>query len=444
MAKKGDSTLSTTGWLVILLGCLFVLAYLAKMPSLGFDSALSHGFAHPLEGWDHIVTMIAVGIWAAQLRGHAIWLLPLAFVGVMSLGGVAGAAGILLPAVEVIILLSCAVFSLFIFRRIKFSNRVNLCIVAFFAFFHGFAHGQEISASASLISYSLGFMLATLLLHGTGILVAKVVLFCLTCFLAILLPNLAQATQSQSNSKAHSNFDPTVRQIDFDRKLPWRQKAMNHFYSGSMRLAVNDFNIQFKSFCAAIPSEDEHTKFAYEFRTQLSGQAEINKAKGFSVVSVKLSLFHQTVFDAPGAMLPLAFIRQDDGLNIAAAFKHYFPDINYTPGQALLSNGVGLTSPPVRIPVCAIRLFRISLFSFVEDRVLLQTINEVSDHLLPLISTSGKLIHTDYLFCTPRFNSVAGITDSANPNSRPNDTFTFTSQIRTGTDGEILQSCYTT
>ncbi|NOU23394.1 MAG: hypothetical protein HOO93_16720, partial [Methyloglobulus sp.] len=67
----------------------------------------SSGFIHPLTGWDHLITMLAVGIWAAQLRGHAIWMLPLAFVGVMSLGGLAGAAGLTIPSVEGLILLSC-------------------------------------------------------------------------------------------------------------------------------------------------------------------------------------------------------------------------------------------------------------------------------------------------------------------------------------------------
>ena len=129
----------------------------------------NHGFDHPLQGWDHILTMIAVGVWAAQLRGSAIWLLPLTFVSVMSLGGLAGVASFAIPSVEMMILLSGLVFSVFIVRKVQFTHWINILIVAFFAFFHGYAHGQEISASASLMSYTLGFVLATLLLHCAGI-----------------------------------------------------------------------------------------------------------------------------------------------------------------------------------------------------------------------------------------------------------------------------------
>ncbi len=149
---------------------------------------LTSGFSHPLEGWDHIVTMLGVGIWAAQLRGKAIWLLPTTFVSVMSLGGISGAAKYLaVPSAEILIVLSCLVFSVLILRKIRFDTKINVLIVAFFAFFHGYAHGAEISASASLISYTLGFMVATLLLHGAGILVAKMVLISVTFLIAQLL-----------------------------------------------------------------------------------------------------------------------------------------------------------------------------------------------------------------------------------------------------------------
>lgn len=142
---------------------------------------LFSGFSHPLEGLDHVITMLGVGIWAAQLRGKAIWLLPVTFVSVMSLGGVSGAASYLaIPSAEVLIIASCLVFSALIIRKIHFGTKMNVLIVAFFAFFHGYAHGQEISTSASLVSYTVGFMLATILLHGTGILVVKVILLCVT------------------------------------------------------------------------------------------------------------------------------------------------------------------------------------------------------------------------------------------------------------------------
>ena len=176
--KNNNKTLSPTS----LPNCYCQIGLLCLIPFLltNFTACLftadpdwGYGFQHPLQGWDHLLTMIAVGIWAAQLRGKAIWLLPLTFVSVMSLGGLAGAASFALPSVEIMILLSGLVFSAFIARKIRFTTRLNVLIVAFFAFFHGYAHGQEISASASLISYSFGFVIATLLLHGTGIAVAR-------------------------------------------------------------------------------------------------------------------------------------------------------------------------------------------------------------------------------------------------------------------------------
>jgi hydrogenase/urease accessory protein HupE len=169
-------------------------------------SDLTSGFSHPLEGWDHIVTMLGVGIWAAQLRGKAIWLLPATFVGVMSLGGISGAAKYLaVPSAEILIVLSCLVFSVLIIRKVRFTMQTNVLIVAFFAFFHGFAHGQEISASASLISYTLGFMVATLLLHGAGILMAKVILLSIAFFIAqtlnVVLPSESAKMTTASYTK---------------------------------------------------------------------------------------------------------------------------------------------------------------------------------------------------------------------------------------------------
>jgi len=167
-----------------LLSLFFLLAqpFAADAHSPGPDfSGWHHGFSHPFNGWDHLLTMIAVGMWAAQQRGRAVWLLPLAFVGVMSLGGLAGVAGAAAPAAETMILLSVPVFGVLVIRRLRFRILTSLTIVGFFAFFHGFAHGQEMPASASLLSFALGFMLATLLLHGVGIVAARLFLLAFTC-----------------------------------------------------------------------------------------------------------------------------------------------------------------------------------------------------------------------------------------------------------------------
>ena len=156
--------------LLSLLGLLLSLSPSLVQAHTGSNamSGWYNGFNHPLHGWDHLLTMLAVGVWAAQLGGRAVWQLPLSFVGVMSLGGLAGMTGVSVPGVEIMILLSVIVFGVLIIRNIRFQATGSVLIVVFFAFFHGYAHGQEIPASASLLSFALGFMLATLLLHGAG------------------------------------------------------------------------------------------------------------------------------------------------------------------------------------------------------------------------------------------------------------------------------------
>lgn len=99
-----------------------------------FSEDWSEGFQHPLTGWDHILVMVAVGIWAAQIRGQALWVLPIVFVGVMSFGGLIGAASFMIPGAEVVILLSCLVISALIVRGLRFSTPVNIIIISLFAF----------------------------------------------------------------------------------------------------------------------------------------------------------------------------------------------------------------------------------------------------------------------------------------------------------------------
>lgn len=319
---------------------LLLLAFLGKQ-FVDFDSIGWHnGFNHPLLGLDHLVTMLAVGIWAAQLRGQAVWMLPLAFVGVMSLGGLAGAAGIALPSVEGIILLSCAVFSVLITRKVRFSAKVNVLIVAFFAFFHGYAHGQEISTSASLISYTLGFMLATLLLHGAGILVAKLVVFCATCLLTAMFANAALAKSAESLDEAQLNASvKLVHDSGLQQTAPFwltMQKAGgagdDHALSGQRILAA-------ESTCCRDPlgsvrshSDSSELKlFAHGVDQSNSLQllAKTEPAQGLAICR------DRAIFDGDHLV--------DAGLD----FKHYYRDVNHTPGKQLLSNGVGLTSPPV-------------------------------------------------------------------------------------------------
>lgn len=187
------ATLSKTQIGLVLLTLLSLSFFTIPQTSLLTNTDWNNGFRHPLHGWDHLLTMIAVGIWAAQIRGVAIWLLPLTFVSVMSLGGLAGAANMILPSVEMMILLSGILFSIFIVRKVQFATKINVLIVAFFAFFHGYVHGQEISASASLISYTLGFVIATLMLHGAGIATARLI----TLSFAFFVGGAAQAQETE-------------------------------------------------------------------------------------------------------------------------------------------------------------------------------------------------------------------------------------------------------
>lgn len=185
-------------WLLLLFSLLLINA-LSEQFVLNND--WRQGFHHPLQGWDHLLTMIAVGMWAAQLRGHAVWMLPLTFVTIMSLGGLAGVASVAVPNVESMILFSGCLFTFFVFRKVQFTRSINILIVGFFAYFHGYAHGQEISASASLVSYSFGFVFATLLLHGFGIATTRLG----ALVFALLIGGNSQAQEPEAIQKENSH-----------------------------------------------------------------------------------------------------------------------------------------------------------------------------------------------------------------------------------------------
>lgn len=127
------------------------------------------GFMHPVLGWDHVVAMVAVGLWGAFLGRPAIWILPVVFPLVMALGGALGVAGVPLPAVELGIALSAVVLG----GMIAFAARPPLWIAAVvvgaFAIFHGHAHGTELPGATGALAYSFGFVVATGLLHVGGI-----------------------------------------------------------------------------------------------------------------------------------------------------------------------------------------------------------------------------------------------------------------------------------
>lgn len=135
----------------------------------GGTAGFAHGFTHPIFGVDHVLAMVAVGLFAGQLGGRALWLVPAAFVGVMALGGALGVAGVTVPAVEFGIALSVVVLGAVVAFRLKAPVVLAMLLVGGFAVFHGHAHGTEMPEAMAGMTYGVGFMLATALLHGAGI-----------------------------------------------------------------------------------------------------------------------------------------------------------------------------------------------------------------------------------------------------------------------------------
>ena len=141
----------------------------AALAHPGHAHGLVQGFAHPLGGIDHILAMVAVGIFAWQLGGRALWLVPASFVLMMAVGGALGTAGVAVPFVEAGIIASVIVLGAAVALRVKTPVAVAVAMVAAFAVFHGHAHGTEMPLDASGALYAAGFMLATALLHMGGI-----------------------------------------------------------------------------------------------------------------------------------------------------------------------------------------------------------------------------------------------------------------------------------
>jgi urease accessory protein len=154
------------GVAVIVLVCVQnALAHPQKGEAVGFLT----GFRHPISGLDHVLAMVAVGLWGAQLGAPAIWLLPVAFPLVMSLGGMLGLMGVPLPGVEYGIALSAILLGAAVLFEIRPPLPVAAALVGFFAIFHGHAHGTELPPGQSALLYSMGFVIATGSLHALGI-----------------------------------------------------------------------------------------------------------------------------------------------------------------------------------------------------------------------------------------------------------------------------------
>jgi urease accessory protein len=138
---------------------------------VGVAGGLASGLLHPLTGMDHLIAMVAVGIWGAQLGTPAIWVLPITFPIVMAFGGVLGVLRVPLPMPEVAIALSALVLGAAVAIRLRLPFAAAAVVVAVFAVFHGHAHGAELPGSANPLAYGAGFVIATGLLHLCGILI---------------------------------------------------------------------------------------------------------------------------------------------------------------------------------------------------------------------------------------------------------------------------------
>jgi urease accessory protein len=140
-------------------------AHVLKGQAYGFLT----GFLHPISGPDHVLAMVAIGLWGAQLGAPAIWVLPVAFPMVMAMGGMLGFLGVPIPGVEYGIAASAILLGAAVAFEVRPPIVVAGLLVGFFAIFHGHAHGTELPLGQSVLLYSMGFVIATGCLHALGI-----------------------------------------------------------------------------------------------------------------------------------------------------------------------------------------------------------------------------------------------------------------------------------
>jgi urease accessory protein len=168
--RRAPSSEGLVALLVLALAMSPARAHVQAGEAAGFFS----GFRHPVSGLDHVLAMVSVGLWGAQLGTPAVWLLPVVFPMVMAFGGFLGLAGVPLPGVEIAIALSAILLGLVVAKEARPPLAVAAALVGFFAIFHGHAHGTELPAGQSGLLYSIGFVVATGLLHLTGIAIGLV------------------------------------------------------------------------------------------------------------------------------------------------------------------------------------------------------------------------------------------------------------------------------
>ncbi len=165
IARRALSLLALLG----LLASESAMAHTGTHPGSGFSA----GFAHPLLGWDHLLAAVAVGLWATRHDGRAVWMLPLTFLAAMVVGIALGATGLGLPAVEPALMASLVVFGAVLALPVRAPLAIAAALLAVFAVFHGHAHGSEMPAATPMAAYGPGLLLATALLHATGVLAGR-------------------------------------------------------------------------------------------------------------------------------------------------------------------------------------------------------------------------------------------------------------------------------
>ncbi|HEY6386274.1 MAG TPA: HupE/UreJ family protein [Candidatus Acidoferrum sp.] len=153
---------------------MFALAMLCAQPALahpqkGAAVGFVTGFLHPISGLDHVLAMVAVGLWGAQLGAPAIWLLPVAFPMVMAIGGMLGLMGMHIPWTEYGIAASAILLGCAVMFELRPPIALAAALIGLFAICHGYAHGTELPPNQSALLYSMGFVVATGCLHGVGI-----------------------------------------------------------------------------------------------------------------------------------------------------------------------------------------------------------------------------------------------------------------------------------
>ena len=148
---------------------LFLPTAVQAHVGFGQTGGLLNGLGHPIGGLDHVLAMVAVGLWAAQRGGRALWLVPSTFLVAMTFGGVLGAIGLSVPFVEQGVVISVVGLGVLIAVAAQLPVLASAIVIGAFALFHGHIHGAEMPLNASALAYGTGFLATTALLHGMGV-----------------------------------------------------------------------------------------------------------------------------------------------------------------------------------------------------------------------------------------------------------------------------------